>query len=113
MQDDIILEKLNNIELEINNLCADMGDHAQKLEEYKLEVEDVKYQLADCLNAVTKVSCHFTEDLINDLDTSIDKLASKRSVKSMSQLVTVTCVISIFNMVSIIAILLYTFGMFR
>ena len=106
---DLMMDKLNNIEHELEQLQSEIDENAKSIDSYQEQVDTMKYQLAERMNAVTKVACHYTSDLVKDLDSSMDMLASQRSVKSLHKLLTATCVISIFNMASIVVILLYIF----
>jgi hypothetical protein len=69
----------------------------------------MKFQLADKMKAATKINCQYTADLVKDLDSNMDTLASQRSVNFMNRLLTATFIVSAFNMVCVIAILIYVF----
>jgi chromosome segregation ATPase len=108
-QTDRIMKKLNELDHELNYLRAGMEANSQELEEYQDQLDTMKFQLADKMKSATKINCQYTADLVKDLDSNMDTLASQRSVNFMNRLLTATFIVSAFNMVCVIAILIYVF----
>jgi chromosome segregation ATPase len=103
---DRIMKKLNELDHELNYLRAGMEANSQELEEYQDQLDTMKFQLADRMKELTKVNCQYTADLVKDLDSTMDTLASQRSVNFMSRLLTATCIVSVFNMACVVVILI-------
>jgi chromosome segregation ATPase len=104
---DRIMKKLNELDHELNYLRAGMEANSQELEEYQDQLDTMKFQLADKMKSATKINCQYTADLVKDLDSTMDTLASQRSVNFMSRLLTANCIVSVFNMACIVGILIY------
>jgi predicted RNase H-like nuclease (RuvC/YqgF family) len=104
---DRIMKKLNELDHELNYLRAGMEANSQELEEYQDQLDTMKFQLADKMKAATKINCQYTADLVKDLDSNMDTLASQRSVNFMNRLLTATFIASAFNTVCVVGILIY------
>ena len=107
---DTLTEKVNDISHKLDQLQAQHSASAEVLSACQKGTEDTKYQIADRMNAVTKAACHYTSDLIDDLEASMDVFATQQSVKSLHRIVTAVCAITIFNMACTLLILLRVFG---
>ncbi len=107
---DTLAEKINDISHRLDQLQAQQSASVEVLNACQQSTDDTKYQIADRMNAVTKVACHYTSDLIDDLEATMDVFATQQSVKSLHRIVTGVCAITIFNMACTILILLHVFG---
>jgi hypothetical protein len=60
------------------------------------------------MKGYTKVSCRYTAELLRDFGSSKEPLTGRRNSNLVYALVIAGCIISVFNTILIVAILLYT-----
>lgn len=73
------------------------------------DIISLKNDIKEQMHRQSVVSGRYTENLIRNLDASMDRLASRKSVRTNNRMLTTVLVISLVNTIGIIAIILMMF----
>lgn len=108
-EDDTVEVISEDEKVDINDEDLDR-DSFEKNFFYDDDIADLRQDIADRMHAETRDSDRYTEDLIKNLDASMDRLASKKAVKSSNRMLMAILVISLVNTISIVAIAVIVFN---
>lgn len=90
--------------------CLDNVDTVGGEPSYEKQIEDMQYYLARQMKLETRRSAKYTDDIVHNLDSSMDRLATQSSMKATNRMVAVTlalCCINTFCIIGIFILMLF------
>lgn len=93
-------------------VCSECLDNISTIDgdiSYEKQMENMQYYLAKQMRMETRLSTRYTDDIVRNLDSTMDRLATQSSIKATNRMVAVTlafCCINTFCIIGIFILLL-------